>query len=302
MNRSISSTFGIKHSEKIEDFSEKLGSNLTSTFETGIISPKVDVKSQRLTVNVQKSQGTKFVGINAELWRVMSKKEGEKTVLNQYLCNICTYFHTQTETLDKHQESHRIKCYTCNYCKDAVKKKNNLAGPLKNHHENHEDIRQINVEALSNPHATFCTNKLICKEKDESEALVDAAEKELEPRIKFNKGVNTNSRLRKSFHSASEICSSNIKWDNCKKQLSCINTVSFEQLILPEELRQTADTIAELEEKASENCRRYVSSKEETTCVSLKLRKEVNIERKKQVQKEVVKRNDESSKPLSKSV
>ena len=41
-------------------------------------------------------------------------------------------------------------------------------GHLKNHHEDHVDIRKIKVEALSNPHATFCINKLVYKEKDES--------------------------------------------------------------------------------------------------------------------------------------
>ena len=49
-------------------------------------------------------------------------------------------------------------------------------------------------------------------------------------------------------------------------------------------------------------CRKHISSKEKTICVSLKLRKEVNVDRKKQIQQEVVERNDESSKPSSESV
>ena len=112
------------------------------------------------------------------------------------------------------------------------------------------DIGQINVEALSNPHATVRTNKLVCKGKDERGTKVDTAEKDSESRVKLNIGVDTNFRKRKLLHSASENCISNMIWDNCKKHFSCINTVSLEQVMLPEELRQTADTIAELEEKA----------------------------------------------------
>ena len=123
---------------------------------------------------MQKLQETKFVGINAEGWRVVSEKE----VLNQYLCNTCIYSNTQTENLKKHQNlSHVIECYTCNYFKDAVNKKNDLAGHLKNHHENHMDIEKLNIEALSNPYANVRTNKLVCKGKDESGAEIDAAEK-----------------------------------------------------------------------------------------------------------------------------
>ena len=57
----LKDTNGIKNSERIEDCSEKLGSNLTSTFEAGIIPPNVDVNrqvSQQLSVKVQKSQET----------------------------------------------------------------------------------------------------------------------------------------------------------------------------------------------------------------------------------------------------
>ena len=116
----------------------------------------------------------------------------EKEVLNKYLCNICIYSNTQTETLNKHQKiKHGIKWYTCNYCEDAVNKKNDLAGHLRNHHENHVDIGQINVEALSNPHATVRTNKLVCKGKDESGAEVDAAEKDSESRVKVDIDVYT---------------------------------------------------------------------------------------------------------------
>ena len=93
-----------------------------------------------------------------------------------------------------------------------------------------------------------------------------------------------------------------MKWDNCTKQFSCISTVGLEQLMLPEEIRQTTNKIAELKEKVPENCRRYVSSAEKITCVSLKLRKGINIERKKQVLKELAKRNDEIPKPSSESV
>ena len=46
---------GIKHLERIEDCSEKLDSNLTSTIEARILPPNVDVNKQ-----------IKFVGVNAE--------------------------------------------------------------------------------------------------------------------------------------------------------------------------------------------------------------------------------------------
>ena len=129
-----------------------------------------------------------------------------------------------------------------------MNKKNDLLGHLRNHHENHVDIEQLNIEALSNLHANARTNKIVCKAKDKSGAEVDAAEKDSESRVKVNIDVDINFRKRKSLHSDSENCISNMKWDNCTKQFSCINTVSLEQLMLPEELRQTADTIAELEE------------------------------------------------------
>ena len=48
-------TNGIKHSERIEFCSEKLGPHLPSTFEAGIIPPDIDANKQvrkRLTVKV----------------------------------------------------------------------------------------------------------------------------------------------------------------------------------------------------------------------------------------------------------
>ena len=115
----LEDTNGLKQSKRIENCSEKLDSNLTSTIEARILPPNVDVNKQ-----------IKFVGLNAEGWKVMSEIE----VLNQYLCNTCIYSNTQTETLKKHQKiNHGIECYTCNYCKDAVNKKNDLAGHLRNH-------------------------------------------------------------------------------------------------------------------------------------------------------------------------
>ena len=93
----------------------------------------------------------------------------EIEVLNTYLCKTCIYSNTQTETLKKHQGiNHRVERYTCNYCIDAVNKNNDLAGHLRNHHEDHVGIEHLNVEALSNPHANVRTNKLVCKGKDES--------------------------------------------------------------------------------------------------------------------------------------
>ena len=115
-----------------------------------------------------------FVGSNSERWKVMSEIE----VLNTYLCKTCIYSNTQIETLKKHQGiNHGIERYTCNYWVNMVNKKNDLAEQLRNHHEDHVEIEQLNVEALSNTHANVRTNKLVCKGKDESGAEVDAAEK-----------------------------------------------------------------------------------------------------------------------------
>ena len=120
----LKDTNGLEQSKRIENCSEKLDSNLTSTIEARILPPNVDVNKQ-----------IKFVGINAEGWRVMSEKEVEKTVLNQYLCNICTYCATQKGILKKHQKiKHGVKCYTCNYYKDKINRKNDLVGHLKKHH------------------------------------------------------------------------------------------------------------------------------------------------------------------------
>ena len=179
-----------------------------------------------------------------------------------------------------------------------VNKKNDLTGHLRNHHEDHVGIEHLNVEALSNPHANVHTNKLVCEGKDESGVKVDTAES----RVKVDIEVNTSFRKRKSPHSDSEECISNLKWDNCSKQFSSISTVGLEQLMLTGEIRQTENTIGELKEKVSEYCGKYISSEEKITCISLKLKKEVNIERIKQVLKEFSERNDEIPEQLLKAV
>ena len=116
--------------------------------------------------------------------------------LNPYLCETCIYPNTQTETLKKHQETNReVQCYTCNFCKDAVNRKNDLAGHLRNHHEDHVEIEQLNVEALSNPHANVRTNKLVCKGKDESGAKVDTAESRVKVDIEVTPVLEKESHL-----------------------------------------------------------------------------------------------------------
>ena len=86
---------------------DELDSNSTSTVETGTLLPSVNVD---------------FVGLNAEGWKVMSEIEA----LNPNLCKTCSYFNNQTE---EHQEiNHEFECYRCNYRKDVVNKKNDLAG------------------------------------------------------------------------------------------------------------------------------------------------------------------------------
>ena len=91
----------------------------------------------------------------------------EIEVLNPYLCKTFIYSYTHTETLKKHQETnHRVECYTCKYCVDAVNKKNDLTGHLRNHHEDQVEIKQSNIEALSNTYAKVSTSKLVCKRKD----------------------------------------------------------------------------------------------------------------------------------------
>ena len=99
-----------------------------------------------------------------------------------------------------------------------------------------------------------------------------------------------------------DICSPDMKGDTCEKQISFANPVILEPLILPEEQRHTVSAVGQLEEKLSENCGEDISDKEKTICVSLKMMKEVNVDRKKKVQKEVIKRNDESLIPPSESV
>ena len=108
-----------------------------------------------------------------------------------------------------------------------------------------------------NPPRCFFIDNFVYKEKDEVEPEVDIAEKESEPSDKFNEGVDTNTSQRKhtSLHSKNcEICSSNMKWDTCEKQISCINPVNLEPLMLPEEQRHNASAVEQLEEKLSENC------------------------------------------------
>ena len=101
-------------------------------------------------------------------------------------------------------------------------------------------------------HTLIRTNKLVCKGKDESGAKVDTAESRVEVDIEFNNSF----RKRKSPYSDSEECISNLKWDNCSKQFSSITTGGLEQLMLPEEIRQTENTIAGLKKK----CRNVVGN------------------------------------------
>ena len=93
----------------------------------------------------------------------------EIEALNPYLCKTSSYFDNQTE---KHQEIiHELEWYRCNWCKDAVNRQNSLAGHLRNHHEDHVEIKQSNIEALSNTYAKVSTSKLVCKRKDENEKI-----------------------------------------------------------------------------------------------------------------------------------
>ena len=50
----------------------------------------------------------------------------------------------------------------------------------------------MNFDALSTPHDAFNINNFVYKEKDEVEPEVNIAEKESEPRDKFNEGIDTN--------------------------------------------------------------------------------------------------------------
>ena len=190
--------------------------------------------------------------------------EVDKTTLNQYFCNICTYFATQKGILKKHQKiKHGVKCYSCDYCKDKVNRKNDLVEHLKNHHEDCVNNKNMNFYAISTPQDVFYINEFVYKEKDEVEPEVDIAERESEPHNKFNEGIDTNTSQRKSLHSKKcEICGTNMKWDIYEKQISCINPVILEPLMLPAELRQTASAIGQLEEKLSENCGEDISDKE----------------------------------------
>ena len=63
--------------------------------------------------------------------------------------------------------------------------------------------------------------------------------------------------------------------------------------MLTGEIRQTKNTIAELKEKVSEYCGKYISSEEKITFINSKLKKEVNVERINQGLKEFVEGNDE---------
>ena len=103
----LKDTNRLEQPKRIKKYSEKLDSNSTSTVETGTLLPSVNIN---------------FVGLNAEGWKVMSEIEA----LNPNLCKTCSYFNNQTE---KHQEiNHEFECYRCNYCKDAVNRKNDLEG------------------------------------------------------------------------------------------------------------------------------------------------------------------------------
>ena len=62
-----------------------------------------------------------------------------------------------------------------------------------------------------------------------------------------------------------------MKWDIHEKQISCINIVILEQLMLPEELRHNASAIGQLEEKLSENFWEDISATEKISYVSLKM-------------------------------
>ena len=85
-----------------------------------------------------------------------------------------------------------------------------------------------------------------------------------------------------------EICSTNMKWDTHEKQISCINSVILEPLMLPEKLRHTASAIGQLDEILSENCGEDISDKEKIVYVSLKIMEEVNVDRKKLSRKTMI--------------
>ena len=151
------------------------------------------------------SNDIEFVGLNAESWKKMIEMEA----LYPHLCKNISYLDNQTE---KHQEiNHEVECYRCSYCKDAVNRKNDLAGHPRNYHEDHVEIEQLNIEALSNIYAKVSTNKLVCKRKDECGTEVNAEKRDSESRVKVNIEVNTSFRKRKSSHSDSKECISNLK-------------------------------------------------------------------------------------------
>ena len=73
-----------------------------------------------------------------------------------------------------------------------------------------------------------------------------------------------------------------------EKQISCIDSVILEPLMLPEKLRHTASAIGQLDEILSENCGEDISNKEKIVYVSLKIMEEVNVDRKKLSRKTMI--------------
>ena len=141
---------------------------------------------------------------------------------------------------------------------------------LQNHHGDRVNIQSMNFGVPSTSHNAFNINDFIQKEKTEIKPEENVAEKEPEPRDKFNEVIDTNTSQRKhtSFHSKiCEICSPNMKRDTCEKKISCANAVILEPLILPEEQRHTVSAVGQLEEKLSENCGEDISDKEKINCV-----------------------------------
>ena len=58
-----------------------------------------------------------------------------------------------------------------NWRKTAVNNQISLAGHLRNHHEEHVEIEQSRIEALSNTHAKVSKRKLVYRRKGENDKI-----------------------------------------------------------------------------------------------------------------------------------
>ena len=101
----------------------------------------------------------------------------EIEALYTYLCKTSSYFENQTE---KHKEIiHELDWYRCNWRKDAVNNQISSAGHLRNHHEEHVEIEQSRIEALSNTHARVSKRKLVYRRKGENDKITCQVKKEV---------------------------------------------------------------------------------------------------------------------------